>query len=808
MPPIVSALISQSLLGMGKSNQLQMNRMVVHVFQDFQKKPAKLWTYLSDMSGRKTQVDYITINKKWKNSVHNCQSYNSFSSLGSDHRVVTAKIKLSFRKRQTKPCGDNHDWSVLRNYETSYLYSVTLNNKFDSLRSDEETITESYEKFIQASNEATKLLIPKKVKSKQKNISMDLRITEARKRTNKSIKTFVDNPSDENRDKMNVDKKQLNQIYDKVKEEQFEKVINDLDEHSKNARPKQCWKLINQLSGRKSIKQGIIKANNKQDRINKWYNHFQSLLGKEPIVNGQPEEEIQPVLSNLEIFDGPFTKEEYSSAIKELKDGKSCGPDGIPPEIFKYCKVDDIMLQFANKLLNGQKPTQWSISNVKPLPKSGDLSSTDNYWGISLTSNAAKITNKMILNRIRPKIDHHLRTNQNGFRPGRSTISHILTLRRLIEGVKSKNLKAVIVFIDFKKAFDSVHRGKMFNILKAYDIPENLVNAIKLMHDGTKARVVTPDGDTDLFDVVAGVLQGDTLAPYLFAIVLDYTMRMAVGGKEEELGFTIERRRSRRHNPVILTDTDFADDIATISEEIEQAQKMLTNIENEAAKVGLHLNSKKTEMMLFNQVNPVEVKSLEGKVICPVENFKYLGAWMKCSEKDFEIRRAQAWSACHKLNNIWSSNLSRNLKIHIFLATVEKVLLYGSETWTINKAFEKKLDGTYTRLLRMALNIAWQDMIPNEVVYGQLPSASSKVAAMRMKLAGHCIRHQEEEASKLTLWQPVAGKRNVGRRKIDYIDCLLKDCDLNNVNEMRKAMEDRDYWRKLSEFRRVGTRPK
>ena len=83
----------------------------------FQKKPAKLWTYLSDMSGRKTQVDYITINKKWKNSVHNCQSYNSFSSLGSDHRVVTAKIKLSFRKRQTKPCGDNHDWSVLRNEE-------------------------------------------------------------------------------------------------------------------------------------------------------------------------------------------------------------------------------------------------------------------------------------------------------------------------------------------------------------------------------------------------------------------------------------------------------------------------------------------------------------------------------------------------------------------------------------------------------------------------------------------------------------------------------------------------------------------
>ena len=51
----------------------------------------------------------------------------------------------------------------------------------------------------------------------------------------------------------------------------------------------------------------------------------------------------------------------------------------------------------------------------------------------------------------------------------------------------------MIVFIDFKKAFDSVHRGKMFNILKAYGIPENLVEAIKLMHDNTKAGVITPD---------------------------------------------------------------------------------------------------------------------------------------------------------------------------------------------------------------------------------------------------------------------------------------------------------------------------
>jgi hypothetical protein len=76
--------------------------------------------------------------------------------------------------------------------------------------------------------------------------------------------------------------------------------------------------------------------------------------------------------------------------------------------------------------------------------------------------------NKMILNRIRTVINPRLRMNQNGFRPGCTTVAHILTLRRIIEGVKSDNLPATITFIDFKKAFDSIHRAKMIGILKAY----------------------------------------------------------------------------------------------------------------------------------------------------------------------------------------------------------------------------------------------------------------------------------------------------------------------------------------------------
>ena len=164
--------------------------------------------------------------------------------------------------------------------------------------------------------------------------------------------------------------------------------------------------------------------------------------------------------------------------------------------------------------MEGEKTDQWSESNLITLPKDGDLSSTDNYRGIALSATAAKITNRLILNRIRPLIDKHLIPNQNGFRPGRSTTAHILG--RLIEGVRSHNLKAVIIFVDFRKAFDSIHRGRMMEILKAYNIPNKLINGINLMYQNTRAKVITTDGQTELIDIVSGVLQGDNTCTFPF----------------------------------------------------------------------------------------------------------------------------------------------------------------------------------------------------------------------------------------------------------------------------------------------------
>ena len=87
--------------------------------------------------------------------------------------------------------------------------------------------------------------------------------------------------------------------------------------------------------------------------------------------------------------------------------------------------------------------------------------------------------------------------------------------------------------------FDSIHRGKMLKILRAYGVSDHRLKAIEASYTKTMANVVSPDGETAAFELRAGVLQGDTLAPDIFIIVLDYALRRATKD-HKKLGFTVK----------------------------------------------------------------------------------------------------------------------------------------------------------------------------------------------------------------------------------------------------------------------------
>ena len=178
------------------------------------------------------------------------------------------------------------------------------------------------------------------------------------------------------------------------------------------------------------------------------------------------------------------------------------------------------------------------------------------------------------------------------------------------------------------------------------------------------------------------------------------------------------------------------------------------------------------------------------------------------NKQDFEIRKAMAWSACNKLKLIWSSNLSRFLKIRLFRATVESVLLYNSETWTINKTMQRKIDGCYTRMLRMALNISWKTKTSNVDLYQKLTPVSQTIRERRLRLSGHLVRHNEELAHNLVLWEPTGGRRNRGRQPVSYTDVLKQDTGLESIDELKTAMLDRNDWKKRIKLSRADARPR
>ena len=136
---------------------------------------------------------------------------------------------------------------------------------------------------------------------------------------------------------------------------------------------------------------------------------------------------------------------------------------------------------------------------------------------------------------------------------GRSTLSQILCLRRIIEESQLCNLDLTLVFVDFAKAFDSVDRTKMFEILKLYGIPDKMIAAIRVLYKNTSSTILAPDGETPFFSIQAGILQGDPLAPFLFIIVVDYVLRMSVDTINDK-SYQLAPKRSSRYPAKCLTD--------------------------------------------------------------------------------------------------------------------------------------------------------------------------------------------------------------------------------------------------------------
>ena len=372
-------------------------------------------------------------------------------------------------------------------------YIVEIKNRFDALNNEEDigVVSNStmYNHMIEAHKVAAEKCVPKHPKIRRKAPWEDDNVISKREHLRKvaSIKREDCTPVNmENFKQAIVD---LNNAYETSQKQFIENSVQRITNANDNHKSSEVWRICNQVTERKKVNKSILKADSPSHRLDLWRKHFEDLLAPPSAQGNNPTTSnfIPKTMVNQElpINTDNFTMDELEQCLKKVSTNKAAGLDEIPGEVWKIGSLKEDLLDVCNKTLNGDKPHSWSQIGIKPIPKKGNLTLAQNYRGIALSPVAAKIYNRMLLLRIRPHLDPLLRKNQNGFREGRSTVAQILTLRRIIEGIKAKRLPAICTFVDFKKAFDSVDRAKMVKILSSYGIPEKLVNAIAVMYENT-----------------------------------------------------------------------------------------------------------------------------------------------------------------------------------------------------------------------------------------------------------------------------------------------------------------------------------
>ena len=205
--------------------------------------------------------------------------------------------------------------------------------------------------------------------------------------------------------------------------------------------------------------------------------------------------------------------------------------------------------------------------------------------------------------------------------------------------------------------------------------------------------------------------------------------------------------------------------------------------------------------MSYNQTG--DISTLDGTPLKLVDKFTYIGSSVESNEKDTDTRLTKAWTAIDRLSIIWKSDLTDKMKRSFFQAAVVSILLYRCTSWTLTKRLEKKLDGSYTRMLGAILNKSWRQHPTRHQLYGHLPPITKTIQVRRTRHAGHCWRNTDELISDVLLWTPTYGRAKAGWPARTYIQQRCEDTGCSPI-DLPEAMNDREKWQERARVIRAS----
>ena len=392
------------------------------------------------------------------------------------------------------------------------------------------------------------------------------------------------------------------------------------------------------------------------------------------------------------LLDAEISSEEVRHAVRNLKASKAPGIDGLPGGCLKLAA--EKMMPFLTRLFNGTFeshvfPKSWSLSIIVPIHKKGDVLNTDNYRGISLLCAMCKVFTAILARRLRMWLEQENKicVEQAGFRTQHSTIDHIFSLYSMVlkHVYGGGRGKLYVTFVDYRKAFDSVNRNRLWTIMENMGLSTKFLLMLKAMYQNVQSCVRWRHVLSECFDSLVGVKQGALESPSIFAVYINSVAEYV--------------NRKGRHGVQLLPGMAeiflllFADDIVLISTTPTGLQNQIDNLVHISKQLDLSVNLMKTKVMVFRKgghLSAGERWYLDGNKLEVVNQYKYLGflftTKLSINATIEDVTDKGKQKGVHVLRTLWNLQSTRiPIFTKLFDSQVQPSLLYGSEIWGTKK---------------------------------------------------------------------------------------------------------------------------
>ena len=463
---------------------------------------------------------------------------------------------------------------------------------------------------------------------------------------------------------------------------------------------KAFWRGVANSNGRSVRPDRIDGAVGEEDVARLWANKFSSTLNS--VKDSHMKKEFVKKYDSIDDTEIPHVAvKEVQSVLKKLKSGKSVGLDGIPNEFYRSCKHQvTIFLSIMCNAFFIHEFIPESIMDGKIIPllkgKLLDISSSDNYRPITISSSFSKILEYLMHNRI---IGHlTCEDNQFGYKDKSSTDQCIFTLKSVVDYYHSLGSPVFACYVDVKAAFDRVSYWKMFSLLLQRGVPKKLVGILRFWYTNQSLCAAWGKKLSYRFHMGNGIKQGALLSPYLFNIYVESLNTML---NESKLGCCIA------NNP--MNNLSWADDLVLLAPSSHALVGMLKVCDVFAEDHMMTYNTKKTKCMLFKNKNSkiveIPVIRLSGRPLCFVDEFTYLGHIISSDRSDDADIMSQNRKLCARGNMIIRKFkfCSMDTKCTLFRAFCCGI--YGMALWHRYKASSlNRLRVNYNGIMRRLAN--------------------------------------------------------------------------------------------------------